>query len=107
MTDRISVPGRCHFCRMRLVQADMTDLWAAPIDDECLIRLLQHHQSVVGEFEGYSPRPTLVARRRIAEMRQRHFPKFLDRCRGLRLENRISVIANQLHVVTDAALPPR
>ena len=35
-----------------------------------------------------------------------HFPKFLHRCGGLGLQNRVPVIADELPVVGDAAVPP-
>ena len=40
-------------------------------------------------------------------MRQRHLTEFLHGFRGLRFQNRISVIADQLHVIADTAFAPR
>jgi hypothetical protein len=106
MADGIAVPGWYRLRGMLLVHAHVANLMIAAIQEQDFRRFLQQHESGVGEFERHAPRPALVAGRRIGVMAELYFTEFLHGCRGLRLQNRIPVIADERPVVGDTAFAP-
>src|SRR5438270_11138658 len=89
---------------MLRIHAHMADLMIDLIYHDDLVGLLEHLHAN-GKNEGYPVGPTLVARIVKTKMGDRHFAELLDGVRGLRLENRIGVIADMLENVIHAIAP--
>src|SRR5262249_32666305 len=103
----IAVPGRGHLRRMRLVQAHAADLMIVAIKDGDLVRLLDELRWAIGKNERHPCRPTLVARVRIADAIEAEFTVPFHDLHGLRLQDRIGVIAGKLEDVAGAVRAAR
>src|SRR6185369_6981625 len=98
VTDGVAVPGRGDLRRMRLVHAHMTDLAVVLIEDHDLVARLHDLRRAIRKYERRALEPTLVVRVRIAHAYRAYTVLFHD-LRGLRLQNRIRVIADELEAV--------
>src|ERR1700686_257751 len=80
---------------MRLVEAHLTKLVILHVENNDLILLLQHLDSLNSEDIRRHHRPTLVGRLWIVETRERGLSALPHNFGGLRFEDRIMEIANE------------
>src|SRR5215470_4750109 len=106
MADGISIPGRRHPRRMRLVHAHLAELMIRKVNDCDFVRRLDHLYAEVPKDVRYSSRPTLVGWGWINRSGQRDFTViFHDFC-GFWLQDRIGIIADKLTPVATPVLRP-
>ena len=105
--DRVAVPGRRHLRGMGVVEAHAAHFIAVAVDDRDPVRLLDDLDDEVPEHVRHAARPALVARRRVTVAGERNLAVLLHHFRGLGLEDRIGVVADQLLEIGDAVGKPR
>ena len=87
---------------MRLVQAHVPDFVIVGVEERDLVRLLQHLHADVEENERHAAGPALIARRRVVDAGSRDLAVLFYDVRGMRLQDRARVIADQLEDIGNA-----